>query len=204
MEAGVLRRWVFVFLVAVSIFPSWDRASSGEEPPRPASSATTRPIDDAFAADRFALLHNVRNIAAPGIPGPLAVFGERAFVVAVGGVHADRAMLRAPVVAAATIGRGRVVAFGHTGYLDPATLKTGDTAALVENAIRWAAGRATERDATNLTAPRVGVIGIDGLPSWLTQHGFQARSISLRGDEVLRLDDVDVLCLSHAALTRQQ
>ena len=52
-------------------------------------------------------------IAAPGVPGPICVYGKDAWVVAVGG----DGKLAAAVVAAGRLGKGRVVAFGHGGYL---------------------------------------------------------------------------------------
>ncbi|MHC4452011.1 MAG: M60 family metallopeptidase, partial [Planctomycetota bacterium] len=75
-------------------------------------------------------------IAAPGVPGPLCVFGEHAHVVAVGG----DGKLAAPVVAAGRLGKGRVVAFGHGGYLQKGALAVGDTEALVRRMVQWAGG----------------------------------------------------------------
>jgi len=90
----------------------------------------------AFADPGSDLLDGVTRIAAPGVPGPLSVVGDKAWpVVAVPGdghLH--------PVVAAARYGKGRVVAFGHSGYLDPKTQARNDTRRLVSNAIRWAGG----------------------------------------------------------------
>jgi hypothetical protein len=75
----------------------------------------------------------VRSIAAPGVPGPIVVFGERAFPVVAtqdGGV----------AVAAAAWGQGRVAAFGHTGYLEaPALTGDDDTALLMRRLLAWAA-----------------------------------------------------------------
>ncbi|MHC4449413.1 MAG: M60 family metallopeptidase [Planctomycetota bacterium] len=75
-------------------------------------------------------------IAAPGVPGPLCVFGEDAFVAAVGG----DGKLAAPVVAAGKLGKGRVVAFGHGGYLQKGALAVGNTEALVRRMVEWAGG----------------------------------------------------------------
>lgn len=90
-------------------------------------------------ADLDQLLDGVQTIARPGVPGPIAVHGEEAFVVVTGssgGTHL-------PVVAATAMGKGRVVAFGHGGYFDPGSLSVGETGALLGNALRWA-GRAEE------------------------------------------------------------
>ena len=70
------------------------------------------------------LLKNVNEIAAPGVPGPLCVYGERAFPVATGNTGDT---IHEPVIAAGKMGKGRVVAFGHTGYLDVNSLKIADT-----------------------------------------------------------------------------
>lgn len=75
------------------------------------------------------LLAGISAIAAPGSPGPLLVFGERAFPVVT--PHGQT------LIAAARWGEGRVVAFGHDGYLDAAAH---DTPAFRAHAIRWAAG----------------------------------------------------------------
>lgn len=75
----------------------------------------------------------VGSIAAPGVPGPIVVFGESAFPIVAardGGV----------AVAAAAWGEGRVVAFGHTGYLEASALAGSEgTALLMRRALAWAA-----------------------------------------------------------------
>ena len=86
-------------------------------------------------ADLDRLLDGVEKIAAPGVPGPLCLFGKDSFSLVAGKV--DR-RYRACVVAAARWGQGRVVAFGHTGYFGKGSLDAGDTARLVTNALRWA------------------------------------------------------------------
>jgi len=88
-----------------------------------------------WQADQAVLRQGVTEIAAPGLPGPVAVFGPNAFPVIVGRSGA----LAAPVVAASFIDRGKVVVFGHPGYLDSQALTTADTGKLVLNAVRWLA-----------------------------------------------------------------
>ena len=99
-------------------------------------------------------------IAAPGLPGPVSVFGPQAFPVIVGSIGEH---LSAPVVAAARLARGRVVAFGHPSYLDAEALRTADTGTLVLNAVHW------------LVRPdqplRVGVRQRPGLAAYLRAHG---------------------------------
>ena len=60
--------------------------------------------------DEAALLAGVAQIAAPGVPGPLCVFGDKAVVVVVGGAGKET---RAPVVAAGRMGAGRAAAQGR-------------------------------------------------------------------------------------------
>lgn len=83
------------------------------------------------------LLRGVQEVAAPGVPGSLAVWGEQAFPVVLG---REGERQQAPVVAAARLGKGRIVALGHTGYGSRESCAAGDTQRLLENAIRWAAG----------------------------------------------------------------
>jgi len=73
------------------------------------------------------LLEGVQHINSGGIPGPLCVFGEDAFPVVTANDHQA-------VVAAAEAGRGRIVAFGHGGFLGNAEV---DTTRLLVNAVRW-------------------------------------------------------------------
>jgi hypothetical protein len=89
----------------------------------------------AAAGDLDELLEGVRNIGVPGVPGTLSVFGDKAFPV----LCADTASSPAPVVAAARIGRGRVVVFAHNGYFSKAMLRQADTGRLLRNAFTWVA-----------------------------------------------------------------
>ena len=147
------------------------------------------------------LLDGVKEIAAPGVPGPLCVFGKQAFPVAVGG---GGGALRQPVVAAARLGKGRVVAFGHTGYFD--AMATADTGRLVLNVVRWAAGKVGEGDAK----PRVAVRRQGRLAAFLKQQGLNAVALD-GGDWRGKLQGHDVLCIyptilsaedDYAAITR--
>ncbi|RMH02779.1 MAG: hypothetical protein D6702_07720 [Planctomycetota bacterium] len=90
------------------------------------------PTDEALAADRAELLAGVETLEQVGLPGPVVVFGPAAFAVL---TSADGQA----VVAAARYGAGRVVAFGHSGYLAEAPPDSG-RGRLLTNAFRWAAG----------------------------------------------------------------
>jgi len=149
-------------------------------------------------ADQVALRRGVSEIAAPGLPGPVAVFGPRAFAVIVGGAGKG---IAAPVVAASRLGAGRVVAFGHPGYLEKDALTTADTGTLVLNAVHWLArpGRTIHVGVRGrpelmafLRAHRVAVDSLDGA-------GWTAR---LKGEAVVSCPLADLAAAETAALDR--
>ena len=144
-------------------------------------------------ADLAALLDGVETLGAPGVPGPLAVCGPQALAVVAGGGGKD---VREPVVAAARWGRGRVVAFGHTGYLDAKTLSgtATDTGRLMQNAVRWAAG--TQGAGREVV---VGTLRADGLRGFLEEKGFRTVALPDLGSGE-RLRGVRVLCTDTARL----
>ena len=139
----------------------------------------------ADADDLDALLAGVTEIGAPGAPGPLCVYGRRAFPVIAGataGVHV-------PVVAAGRWERGRVVMLGHGGYFDRATLDTADTGRFMTNALHWAAGE------DNQARPRIGVVSDVGkgeLRGWLTAAGQDAVEVALTPGSLRAVDVVAV------------
>ena len=136
------------------------------------------------------LLDGVAKIAAPGVPGPLCVFGEQAMAVVTGGSGNN---LREAVVAAARIGKGRAVAVGHTDYFSAGVLgdKATDTGRLMTNAVRWAGGAVAK--------PVVGIHNAQGLLAFLKGKGFQV--VSLPGaDWQKELRNVNVLCVDTAGL----
>lgn len=129
--------------------------------------ASASPEDVAF------LTKGVSAIDAPGgVPGPLCVFGDQAFAVVAGKSGRND---REAMVAAARHGRGRVVVFGHGGFLSPASCNTADTGTLVRNAFLWAAGAGIMPEAV----PTIGVARHGGLAEYLSSHGMQAESVSL-------------------------
>ena len=132
-------------------------------------------------SDLELLLEGVSEIGAPGVPGPLCVYGSRAFPVVVGAI--DEA--RAPVAAAGRWGAGRVVALGHDGYFTRETLDTSDTGRLITNALHWASGEAT-------SAPRIGIAGDSDLKGWLHRAGYAVTGVQLTWDS---LEGVDVVAL---------
>ncbi|MCE9596172.1 MAG: M60 family metallopeptidase [Planctomycetes bacterium] len=140
--------------------------------------------------DLEALLDGVRSIAAPGIPGALAVFGDRAFPVVVGRV--DEVRLGA-AVAAARVESGRVVVFGHSGYASTDALRAGDTTILVRNAVKWLAPK--------LEHPRIGAVG--GWAAALRVAGFTPRELHGR-DAYAALDQVDVVATPLLSLSDEE
>jgi len=114
----------------------------------------------ASADDVAVLTRGVGAVGVPGVPGPLGVIGKRAFPV----VCALADGQPVPIVAAARWGGGRVVAFGHGGYLGR-VLTTADTGRLLLNAVRWA-GRADR--------PRVGVHKLPFVQQFLARAGIDA------------------------------
>ena len=132
--------------------------------------------------DLDALLDGVAEIGAPGVPGPLCVYGSEAFPVIVGAISGGRA----PVVAAGRWQTGRVVALGHDGYFARSTLESLDTGRLITNALHWAAG---DRPA----GPRIGVVGAAGLHAWLKEAGHEVVEIALTPDSLGTVDVVAVV-----------
>ncbi|HGY90818.1 MAG TPA: hypothetical protein ENK43_06580, partial [Planctomycetes bacterium] len=78
--------------------------------------ATAAAHGQAPPVDWEALTKGVEAVGQAGVPGPLVVFGKDAFPVVAAPVKAGGAQT---LVAAARYGKGRVVAFGHGGYLNP-------------------------------------------------------------------------------------
>ena len=109
------------------------------------------PTARAVESDCDALLNGVRKIGVIGSPGTVVPVGPTAFPLVVGECgHAKKGepARLAPVVSGARLGKGRIVAFGHDGYLNLKNQLTGDTERLLLNAIRWAAGAPNQKLST--------------------------------------------------------
>jgi hypothetical protein len=117
--------------------------------------------------DREQLLAGVSSVASAGIPGPLATTQETARVLIAG--EQDGALL--PVVVAAQVGKGRVLAFGHGGMLGGDALKHQGTATLVANAAVWLRGSAAQ------TKP-IGVHDNKALEKLLSGRGLAVQTLS--------------------------
>ncbi len=133
------------------------------------------------AADFTPLLTSgVKEIAAPGIPGPLCVYGNKAWSVVVGKTGKD---IYEPVVAAADFGKGRIVAFGHDGYVGAETLNTADTGQLMINSIKWSSGGSLKP---------VGVRGCPEVLVYLKSKGLDAQDVDFP-DWTSKLKDYSAL-----------
>jgi len=155
------------------------------EPPLGETGASARRAsasDDPAPAAR--LIDGVAEIAAPGVPGPLCVWGD-AFAVAVGA--SDGATVE-PVAAAAQWGAGRVVAFGHGGYAGRASLESADTGRLMENALAWVAG--AEIAAGRIGGVSVGFVGGADGADWLAERGW-----SVVAAEIASLGSLDAVVI---------
>ena len=138
--------------------------------------------------DIGALLDGVREIDAPGVPGPLCIYGSEVFPVIVGAIGE----VRAPAMAAGRWQAGRIVALGHDGYFARPTLQSLDTGHLIVNALRWSAGGAP-------SGPRIGVVGAAELRTWLKEGGHDVVEVSLTPDSLGAVDVVAVVMWSQSA-----
>lgn len=142
--------------------------------------------DDPEPSPSAAILAQVTAIASAGVPGPLAVFSEQAWVLAVG--RNDRSS-ELPVAAAALWERGRVIALGHGGMIGAEALKHPGSERFVVNGMSWLSGG----DATT-----VGVLRNDAMVEVLRAAGFDARP--LRGAWPEAIEQFDALVIDAHAL----
>ena len=143
---------------------------------------------DWAAGHRGALLEGVKRLPVTGIPGPLALFETNAFVVVAAPLE-GRA--RAPLVAGALWNKGRVLAFGHNGYLGRDTLETPDAGRLFLNAVKWAAGK---------DSPKVGTCREPGALEFLRRAGVSVEAVTGAPSQS-KLDVFDVLVVDAARLS---
>lgn len=137
--------------------------------------------------DRQEIIAGVSEIAAPGVVGSLSVYGPDAFAIATAKTKNGQP---APVIAAAQLKKGRIVVFGHNGYLSPATMKEGQTGKLVSNLIRWSAGL----EKIQTAKLRIGIHNNRPLVQSFQQAGLVAKELTgnwtanLRGMNVVICD----------------
>lgn len=129
------------------------------------------------------ITEGVESFAKPGIPGPVALLSPDAFPVV---MAKDGSGVAHAVVGAAEYGAGRVVVFGHGGYLGE---PSAENRKLLSQAVRWA-------------AQGQGRVGVQG--------GTAVEGTPLEGDWTAALSGFDALvitrpdALSEAEISRVQ
>ncbi len=113
-------------------------------------------------AARKVLVEGVAAIDCEGLPGPFVCLADNAFGV-VAGRNYDGTLH--PVCAAAFAGEGRVVAFGHPGFIFSDAFRF-DTERLLKNAFSWLAKGAE--------TPTVGVVKSDAIARMVRALGLEA------------------------------
>lgn len=131
------------------------------------------------APNRTSITQGVKSVPKLGAPGPVVAWGPEAFPI----LTAGEGKSEMAVAAASTLGKGRVVIFGHTGYVEP-----GDKAEvnqLLANAVRWCTGKQQSR------------LGFRGGKRFeaLEKLGFTAAAVPKLDAESLRGCDVVILSL---------
>ncbi len=108
----------------------------------------------------------VTGIAPTGVPGPLCVFGKDAATLVAG----KEGNTLAPLAAAAKFGKGRIVAFGHNGYLgkDAFTPNFGARRLLL-NIFHWLAAENP--------SPRIAIVGNPQFADFLATLGFEGQKL---------------------------
>lgn len=124
------------------------------------------------------------SLAGKAYPGGLSVFGADAVVLASG---VGPGGLKIPVAAASTLGKGKVVVFGHDGFLI-ATENPG-TAPLLVNATRW-----TSAEGVPLKVGHFGLYRNEGVEKLLQENSIE--SVALGSDWSSQLDGISVLFLN--------
>ena len=135
------------------------------------------------AADRASIIQGVNLIASPGVPGTLCAFAQNATIIADAPTGRQNAPRR-PIIAAATYGKGRIIAFAHDGYFKSDALAKHDTARLIANLLRWST--------RNNRPARVGAIGLRDVSPALQPHNIQVADIR-RENWQARLRDHDAV-----------
>lgn len=131
--------------------------------------------------DLAQLTAGVTKVAKPGLPGVVSAISANSvsFVIAQDGP------IIIPVASAGRLGKGRVAAFGHGGFLSAESAKEGDTGRLLANVIQWCSGRAGKL--------RVGCIERSD-QDWVRSLGFEPIPVSRGSLEAdLRRADVAIL-----------
>ena len=136
------------------------------------------------------LTEGVEGIGPSGVPGPLCVFDNAATILA-----GREGNTLAPVLAAAKFGKGRVIAFGHDGYLGDEPFLTSDgTRRLAVNIFRWLTA---ENGGT-----RIGVLRNPRFADFITTLCSDVHKLDNLADA--NLDEFQVLVIHGAQLPLDQ
>jgi len=133
--------------------------------------------------DAGRILAGVEALPASGTPGPVAVFGERAFALVLAPAEGGAA----PLAAAARVGQGRVIVLGHSGYAQ--RVREPGMARFLGNAVEWLGDGKAQ--------PRVGARG--GWAESLEKAGLGP--VALRFEQ---LEELDVVALPVLDLTEDE
>ena len=144
---------------------------------------------DVRGGDRAQLIAGVREVAAPGSPGSLAVFARTATAIVTGKSEGGSDVA---VIAAGHLGRGRVLAMAHDGYFGADNFKVADTGKLLSNAVLWAAG--------DKAKPRVGLIDGHERRTLFEREGATAVRMTLEAS----FQGYDVLVITPYRVTPEQ
>jgi hypothetical protein len=147
-----------------------------------------------WQTDQLALTARLRQFASPGLPGVISSFNNRSFVVVAG--KNNRAL--SSVIAAGELDglkKGRIVAFGHDGYLDAANLEIQDTRKLFLRLALWAAHKPiTDLQKKNQRLGQISLVGHQNLGPLLTNAGWTVKSLG--GNWADNLDRADLVVIS--------
>lgn len=157
--------------------------------PGMASTAETQ-----FKEDIAWLTTGVVKIAKPGVPGPIACVSENSFPVILGKAGGfDQA-----VIAAARFGKGKIVAFGHNGFMEKPACEEADTPKLLANAAKWAA----RSPRSGKAKPVAGLVFALDMAKPLEQLGFEVKFLGCPGWKD-RIGEIDLLIGSNLLPDRE-
>jgi len=147
-----------------------------------------------WQTDQLALTAGLGKFASPGLPGVISSFNDRSFVVVAG--KQNKAL--SSVIAAGELDglkKGRIVAFGHDGYLDAVNLEIQDTRKLFLRLALWAAHKPiTDLQKKNQSLGQISLVGHQNLGPLLTNAGWTVKSLG--GDWAENLDGADLVVIS--------
>lgn len=147
-----------------------------------------------FQEDIARLTAGVGKIAKPGVPGPIACVSENSFPVILGKAgDSDQT-----VIAATRFGKGKVVAFGHNGFMEKPASEEADTPKLLANAAKWAARLPHKSNAK----PVAGLIFALDMAKPLEKLGFEVKFLGCPGWKD-RISEIDLLVGSNLLPDRE-